>query len=225
MFKELKEYAKAVKEGEMEQGITVRNTSSSVKFSPENNYYKNRGKHMKIKDYIESHVHGVTVKVTGGEKILPEYGEEGYSRRPIVVRTFKNNGPYEYNEVMVDGIYMDEKDCAMLVYDNYIGFFIEGSKYITNGKVSRWEHFISRWLSDNNFADEYYYCEDNQIFKIDFDNDSCEMIVPDVAKEVIGIAETDISDIDSEYGVGLVILCRDKQILLGYDGYFVMETT
>ena len=28
----------------------------------------------------------------------------------------------------------------------------------------------------------------------------------------------DITDIDSEWGVGLVILCRDKQILLGYDG-------
>lgn len=221
MFKKLKEYAKAVKEGTVEQVITVRNSNSSVKLSPENNYHENYGKYMEIKNYIESHMHGVTVKVNGGEKITPEYGDEGYSRRPIVIRTFKNNEPYEYNEVKFDGIYMDEKDCAMRVYDNYIGFFIEGSKYITNGIVSLWEHFISRWISANNFTDEYYYCEDNQLFK--FNEAACEIIVADVAKEVIGVVEIDISDIDSQCDNGLVILCRDKQILLGYENYYVME--
>lgn len=221
MFKKLKEYAKAVKEGTVEQVITVRNSNSSVKLSPDNNYHENYGKYMEIKNYIESHMHGVTVKVNGGEKILPEYGDEGYSRRPIVIRTFKSNEPYEYNEVKFDGIYMDEKDCAMRVYDNYIGFFIEGSKYITNGKVSLWENFISRWISDNNFTDEYYYCEDNQLFKVN--EAACEIIVADVAKEVIGVVEIDISDIDSECDNGLVILCRDKQILLGYENYYVME--
>lgn len=220
MFKKLKEYAKAVKEGTVEQVITVRNSNSSVKLSPENNYHENYGKYMEIKNYIESHMHGVTVKVNGGEKIPPEYGDEGYSRRPIVIRTFKNNEPYEYNEVKFDGIYMDEKDCAMRVFDNYIGFFIEGSKYIINGKVSLWENFISRWICDNNFTDEYYYCEDNQLFK--FNEAACEIIVADVAKEVIGVVEIDISDIDSECDNGLVIFCRDKQILLGYENYYVM---
>ncbi len=217
MFKKLRKYVKNVDLGLIEQRVNVI-TESNEKFelSPENDYYEHHGKLMEIKDYIESHIHGITVKVSGGEKILDD--DLGYDRRSIVVRTVKNDEPSFYNEVAVNGLLMDERDCAMRVYDDYIGTFLKGGKSVKTGTISRWEQFIAKWLDDADFYDSGYYCEDNQLFRIKEDN--CESIISNVAVEVTGLAEVnkDSDDIDT---LSLVIICKDKQILLGYEGYYI----
>ena len=217
MFKKLRKYVKNVDCGLVEQKVNVITESNEdLKLSPDNNYYEQYGKLMEIKDYIESHVHGITVKVSGGEKILDD--DLGYDRRPIVVRTVKNDEPGFYNEVTVNGLLMDERDCAMRVYDDYIGSFLKGEKGIKTGRISRWEQFIAKWLDDADLYDSGYYCEDNQLFRIKEDN--CETIISDVSEDVIGLAEVnkDSDDIDT---LSLVIICKDKQILLGYEGYYI----
>lgn len=220
MFKKLREYVEKVDRGLIDQKINLVENDMDYKIHPDNSYYENHGKLMEIKDYIESHMHGITVHVSGGEKIHSD-GED-YNRRPIVIRTFKHNNPYTYNEVKIDGIFMDERDGAMRVYDNYIGFFIEGSKFIKTGTVSLWEHFISQWLDDNNFHEQGYYCSDNQLFKLS--DEGCELIIADVAKEVNGVSEIKIDSDDLESDMDLVVICHDKQVLIGYKDYYIMET-
>ncbi|WP_313184776.1 hypothetical protein [Lacrimispora sp.] len=217
MFKKLRKYVKNVDCGLIEQKVNVIvESNEDLKLSPDNNYYEQYGKLMEIKDYIETHVHGITVKVSGGEKVLSD--DLGYDRRPIVVRTVKNDEPSFYNEVAVNGLLMDERDCAMRVYDDYIGTFLKGGKSVKTGTISRWEQFIAKWLDDADFYDSGYYCEDNQLFRIKEDN--CESIISNVAVEVTGLAEVnkDSDDIDT---LSLVIICKDKQILLGYEGYYI----
>lgn len=257
MFEKLREYVEKVDGGLIDQKNSHVENDVDFKIHPDNNYYENHGKLMEIKDYIESHIHGITVQVSGGEKIYSKekihneaynqvssallelvFGKqrvaasetlhslndenECYNRRPIVIRTFKHNNPYTYNEVKIDGIFMDERDGAMRVYDNYIGFFIEGSKYIKAGTVSLWEHFISQWLDDNNFHEQGYYCSDNQLFKLS--DEGCELIIADVVKEVSGVSEIKIDSDDLEYDMDLVVICHDKQVLIGYKDYYIMET-
>lgn len=221
MFKKLREYVEKVNRGLIDQKVNNVESNLDFKIHPDNNYYENHGKLMEIKDYIESHVHGITVQVSGGEKILLDENE-CYNRRPIIIRTFKHNNPYTYNEVKIDGIFMDERDGAMRVYDNYIGFFIEGSNYIKTGTVSLWEHFILQWLDDNNFHEQGYYCSDNQLFKLS--DEGCELIIADVVKEVSGVSEIKIDSDDLEYDMDLVVICHDKQVLIGYKDYYIMET-
>lgn len=221
MLKKLREYVEKVNCGLINQEVNVVNVNTDYKLSPENNYFENHGKLMEIKDYIESHIHGITVQISGGEKILSD--EEGFcDRRPISIRTFKHNEPYVYSEVKIDGIFMDERDGAMRVYDRYISFFIESSEFIKTGTVSLWEDFIEKWLDNNNFREQGYYCSNNQLFKL-FD-DRCELIIADVAKDVIGAIEIKIDSDNLEYDMDLVILCHDKQVLIGYEKYYVMET-
>lgn len=220
MFRKLKEYAKSVDAGLVEQKVTYASSKPDYQLHPENNYYENYGKHMEIKDYIESHVHGIAVNVSGGEKVLAKE-PDSYKRRPIIIRTFKINDPYAYNEVKIDGIFMDERDCPMRVYDGYIGFFVEGSQYITTGTVSMWEQTIKKWMDDNFFSEFGYYCSDNQVFK--FSEDECEIIVPDITREVIGVSEIKIEPENMEYDSDFIILCRDKQILLRCENYYIME--
>ena len=217
MFKKLRKYVKNVDCGLVEQKVNVITESNEdLKLSPDNNYYEQYGKLMEIKDYIESHVHGITVKVSGGEKILDD--DLGYDRRPIVVRTVKNDEPSFYNEVTIKGVLLDERDCAMRVYDDYIGTFLKGGKSVKTGTISRWEQFIAKWLDDTDFFDSGYYCEDNQLFRIKDDN--CELIISDVTQEVIGLTEIykDPDDLDT---LSLIIICKDKQILLGYEDYYI----
>lgn len=221
MFKKLREYVEKVDCGLINQEVIEEKNSADYKLHPDNNYYENHGKLMEIKDYIESHVHGITVRVSGGEKVLSD--EPGcFNRRPITIRTFKHNEPYVYNEVKIDGVFMDERDGAMRVYDNYIGFFIEGSKFIKTGKISLWEHLITQWLDDNNFSEQGYYCHNNQIYK--FSDEKTELIIADIAKEVIGASEVKIDSNNLEYDMDLVILCHNKQVLIGYENYYIMET-
>lgn len=217
MFKKLRKYVKNVDLGLIEQRVNVITESNeNFKLSPDNDYYEHHGKLMEIKDYIESHVHGITVKVSGGEKILDD--DLGYDRRPIVVRTVKNDEPSFYNEVTINGILLDDRDCAMRVYDDYIGFFLKGGKSVKTGTISRWEQFIAKWLGDADFYDSGYYCEDNQLFRIK--EDTCELIISDVSEEVIGLTEVykDPDDIDA---MSLVVICKDKQILLGNEEYYI----
>lgn len=221
MFKKLREYVEKVDCGLIDQKISHVENDMGYKIHPDNSYYENHGKLMEIKDYIESHMHGVTVYVSGGQRIHSDE-DERYNRRPIIIRTFKNNEPYTYNEVKIDGVFMDEKDVAMRVYDNYIGFFIEGSKYIKTGTVSLWEHFIEQWLDDNNFHEQGFYCSDNQLFKLS--DEGCELIIADVVKEVSGVSEIKIDSDNLEYDMDLVVLCHDKQVLIGYKYYYIMET-
>jgi len=109
MFKKLRKYVKNVDCGLIEQKVNVIvESNEDLKLSPDNNYYEQYGKLMEIKDYIETHVHGITVKVSGGEKVLSD--DLGYDRRPIVVRTVKNDDPSFYNEVSIKGVLMDERD-------------------------------------------------------------------------------------------------------------------
>lgn len=221
MFKKLRKYVEKVNYGLLTAPkVNFVENVADYKLHPSNNYYENHGKLMEIKDYIESHMYGITVQVSGGEKIHSD--NEDYNRRPIVIRTFKHNDPYTYNKVKIDGIFMDERDGAMRVYDNYIGFFIEGSKFIETGTISLWESFITQWLDDNYFNEQGYYCSDNQLFK--FSDEGCELIIADVAKEVIGVVETKIDSVDLEYDMDLVIICHNKQILIGYEKYYVMKT-
>lgn len=221
MFKKLREYVEKVDRGLIDHEVSRVENDVDFKIHTDNNYYENHGKLMEIKDYIESHMYGITVHVSGGERIHSDE-DECYNRRPIVIRTFKHNNPYTYNEVKIDGIFMDERDGAMRVYDNYIGFFIEGSKYIKTGIISLWEHFISKWLDDNNFHEQGYYCSDNQFFKLS--DEGCELIIADVVKEVSGVSEIKIDSDDLEYDMDLVVICHDKQVLIGYKDYYIMET-
>lgn len=221
MFKKLRKYVKKVDSGLIDQKVNVVENDMDYKLHPDNDYYENHGKLMEIKDYIESHVHGITVQVSGGEKIFADE-EECYNRKPIIIRGFKHSEPYTYNEVKIDGIFMDERDGAIRVYDSYISFFIENSEFIKTGTVSLWEDFIEKWLNNNNFHEQGYYCSNNQLFKL-FD-DRCELIIADVAKDVIGATEIKIDSDNLEYDMDLVILCHDKQILIGYEKYYVMET-
>lgn len=217
MFKKLRKYVKNVDCGLVEQKVNVITESNEdFKLSPDNNYYEQYGKLMEIKDYIESHVHGITVKVSGGEKILDD--DLGYDRRPIVIRTVKNHEPSYYNEVSIKGVLMDERDCAMRVYDDYIGSFLKGGKSVKTGTISRWEQFIAKWLDDADFYDSGYYCEDNQLFRIKEDN--CESIISNVAEEVTGLAEVykDPDDLDT---LSLVVICNGKQVLLGWEEYYI----
>lgn len=219
MFKKLREYVAKVDSGVIDRKINFVENKTDYTLHPRNDYYENRGKLMEIKDYIESHMHGITVHVSGGEKVLSD--ENGcYNRRPIIIRTFKHSEQHTYNEVKIDGIFMDEKDGAMRVYDNYIGFFIEGSEFIKTGKVSLWEGFIEKWLDNNNFHEQGYYCSDNQLFK--FTDNRCELIIDNVETDVIGVSELDSDNL--EYDMDLVILCHDKWVLIGYENYYVMET-
>lgn len=220
MFKKLRKYVKSVDCGLVEQKVNVITESNAdFKLSPDNDYYEHHGKLMEIKDYIESHVHGIKVKVSGGEKILSDDFED-YDRRPIVIRTVKNGEPGFYNEVTINGILLDERDCAMRVYDDYIGSFLKGGKSVKTGTISRWEQFIAKWLDDADFSDSGYYCEDNQLFRIKEDN--CELIISNVAEEVTGLAEMnkDSDDIDT---MSLVIFCKDKQVLLGWERYYIYD--
>lgn len=219
MFKKLKEYVVKVDSGLIDQKVNIVENGTDYTLHPDNDYYENHGKLSEMKDYIESHMHGITVLVSGGEKILSDE-DECYNRRPIIIRTFKHSGPYTYNEVKIDGIFMDERDGAMRVYDKYIGFFIEGIEFIKTGTVSLWENFIEKWLDNNNFHEQGYYCSDNQLFK--FTDARCELIIADVETDVIGASELDSDNLD--YDMDLVILCHDKQVLIGYENYYVMET-
>lgn len=219
MFKKLRKYVKSVDLGLIEQKVNVITESNeNFKLSPDNDYYENHGIRMEIKDYIESHIHGITVKVSGGEKILDD--DLGYDRRPIIIRTISNAEPSFFNEVMVKGVLMDERDCAMRVYDEHVGTFLKGSKGTKTGTISRWEQFIAKWLDDADFSDSGYICEDNQLFR--FKEDNCELIISDVAEEVIGVSEMykDPDDIDT---MSLVIICKDKQILLGWEKYYIYD--
>lgn len=219
MFEKLRKYVGKVDSGLIDKKVSLVENNMDCKLHPDNDYYENHGKLMEIKDYIESHMHGITVKVSGGEKIHSD--EEGYNRRPIVIRTFKHNEPYTYNVVKIDGIFMDERDGAMKAYDNYIGFFIEGSKFIKTGTVSLWEGFIEKWLDYNNFHEQGYYCSDNQLFKLS--DGGCELIIADIAKDVVGASEIKLDSDNLEYDMDLVVLCRDKQVLISYKKYYVME--
>lgn len=221
MFKKLREYVAKVDSGVIEQKINIVENKTDYTLHPGNDYYENRGKLMEMKDYIESHMHGITVQVSGGEKILSDE-EECYSRRPIIIRSFKHNSPYTYNEVKINGVFMDERDCSMRVYDDYVDFFIKGSPSVKTGTVSLWEGFIERWLDNNNFHEQGYYCSDNQLFK--FTDDRCELIIADVEKDVIGAAEIKFDPDNLEYDMDLVVLCHDKRVLIGYENYYVMET-
>lgn len=219
MFESLREYVEKVNCGLINQEVNVENVNTDYKLSPENNYYENHGKLMEIKDYIESHMHGITVQISGGEKILSD--EEGFcNRRPINIRTFKHNEPYVYSEVKIDGVLLDERDGAMRVYDNYIGFFIEGSNHIKTGTVSLWEQFITQWLDDNNFHEQGYYCSDNQLFKLS--DESYELIIADIARDVIGASEVKMDADNLDYDMDLVVICHDKQVLISYENYHVM---
>ena len=219
MFKKLRKYVKNVDLGLIEQKVNVITESNeNFKLSPDNDYYEHHGKLMEIKDYIESHVHGITVKVSGGEKIVDD--DLGYDRRPIVIRTIRNGEPSFYNEVTVNGLLMDERDCAMRVYDEHIGTFLKGSKGFKTGTISRWEQFVAKWLDDADFYDSGYYCEDNQLFRIK--EDHYELIISDVSEEVTGLAEVykDPDDLDT---LSLIIICKDKQILLGWERYYIYD--
>lgn len=221
MFEKLRKYVEKVDSGLIDQKVYLVKNDVDCKLHPGNDYYENHGKLMEIKDYIESHMHGITVQVSGGEKILSNE-EECYSRRPIIIRASKHNDPYTYNEVKIDGIFMDERDGAIRVYDNYIGFFIEGSKFIKNGTISLWEYFIAQWLDNNNFQEQGYYCSDNQLIKLS--DEGCELIIADVEKDVIGVSEIKLDSENLEYDMDLVVLCHSKQVLIGYKDYYIMET-
>lgn len=219
MFKKLRKYVKNVDCGLIEQKVNVITESNEdFALSPDNNFYEQYGKLMEIKDYIESHVHGITVKVSGGEKILSDDFED-YDRRSIVIRTIKNDEPDLYNEITIKGVLMDERDCAMRVYDDYIGSFVKGGKMVKTGTISRWEQFIAKWLNDADFYDSGYYCEDNQLFRIKEDN--CELIISNVSEEVIGASEIYKNPDDLEKC--LAVICKDKQILLDPDNYYTFS--
>lgn len=219
MFKKLKKYVEKVDSGLIDQKVNIVENATDYTLHPGNDFYENHGKLMEIKDYIESHIHGITVQVSGGEKILSDE-EEGYNRRPIIIRSIKHSDPYTYNEVKIDGIFMDERDGAMRVYDNYIGFFSEGSSFIKTGTISLWEGFIEKWLDNNNFHEQGYYCSNNQLFKLT--DNRYELIIDDVETDVIGACEL-VTD-NLEYDFDLVVICHDKQVLIGYENYYVMET-
>lgn len=216
MFRKLKEYAQKVDKGLMTQEIKAE-PYTSMTLSPENNTLENLVKYTEIKDYIKSHIQGITVYVTGGQKILSKK-EHGVERNPIIIRTFKSCNPYEYSEIEIDGIYMDEKNCVSMIYDDYIGFFINNSQQIQIGRLSEWEHFIDQWLSNNYFYESGYLCEGNQVFKINEEKECYEIIISDIAQEVTGVVINSIGD-----ELALIIICNDKQILIEYDNYYTLK--
>lgn len=221
MFEELMDYAEKVDSGEIIQGAVKKPYPVSM-ISPENNYMDNQEKRTEIKNYIESRIQGITVEVTGGEKLIRGQSDEySLKRRPLKVRTFKNNEPYDYNEMEFYGC-LDERNYASLVYDNYLDFLIS-NKHIKTGRISKWEHIISEWINDNCYYEFGYYCDDNQLYRISEDENCYEIIIQDIEREAEGMAETSIQG-ESGAEDALVIICADKQVLLGYDRYYIMET-
>lgn len=220
MFKKLLDYVAKVDAGLIVQEPNIQNIDMNV--CPDHDYCEYQDKLIEIKDYIESHVHGVTVHVSGGEKFITNNKEE-YNRTPIIIRTFKNNELSDYNEVVIDSIYLDKKNCASSFYNDYIRFFIEGYRCIKTGTVSLWEQFIAKWIKNNHFNDiGYYYCENNQVYWFSQETLNREIIISDIEKEVLGITEMSL-DPDDEFIDSLVIVCRNKQILLSYENYYILE--
>lgn len=72
MFEKLREYMEKVDCGLINSKVNHVENDMDYKIHPDNNYCQNHGKLMEIKDYIESHMHGITVHVSGGEKIYSE---------------------------------------------------------------------------------------------------------------------------------------------------------
>lgn len=218
MFEKLMGYVKRVDDGDIVQKVDKKPYGENL-LSPDNDYFDNQRKRLEIKNYIESRIHGITVEVTGGEKLIPK--EDKATRNPIKIRTFKNNEPYSYNEMLIYGC-LEEINYADMVYNQYLENFIN-NKNMKTGKISTWEHIIAEWMEENYYPECGYCCDNNSLYKMNDKEQCTETIIADIEAEVEGIVVTNYNWYE-EIEEALVIICAEKQVLIAYQEYYIMET-
>lgn len=129
----------AVDAGELSQKVDVQNTHSFVV----EDYYERRKRLEDIKDYMESRIQGITVKVSGGYNKPDENEPDGMKYDSIIITTYKNDDKQSFNRIKMDGFYMAEPNTARLVYDTYLDFIVSGNEHIEHGTITFWESAIA----------------------------------------------------------------------------------
>lgn len=180
-------------------------------------FFERMAKLTQIKEYIESRIQGITVEVSGGYTVKVDEEHDYLKYKEIEVKTFKNNDRCTYSLMKFDGFYMGERNTATLVYENYLQNMIEQSNAIENYTISIWENIINNLMHVMYLFDCDYRVENNEVFLIT--DGGTELIIEDIAKEVIGALSIKIND--NEEADSLIIICNNKNVLITEDGYYV----
>lgn len=199
-----------------------REESKSVNIDHNERYERNL-KYSKIKGYIEDHMSGIIVTVSGGKHIdeSASYLEDGslldISHTPLIITTQQIGEKNCLSQVTLKGCILHERDYISRIYDEYIRFLLLGNT-VKNIHVSNEEIFLSDLLGDTCLSECGFYTVNNQL-KL-FKDDKVYTIIKDIVTNVQGVIKVVLPN---ERDESIIVVCVDKTILLT-DCEFYIDT-
>ena len=173
-----------------------------------------RERYMNIKDYIESHMQGIEVFVSGGE-VTYIHPENFYKKeKPVVITTYRTGVKNTYTNVtLAASIYDDNYESK--IYDSYIHSLLDND-CVVQKFVSNIEIFLEDTLYETCFTECGFNVHDNKLLL--FKNEKVYTVIEDIAKDVQGIVQVFLPD---DRDCSLLIVCDNRDILLSDDNFYI----
>lgn len=207
----LVELKKEVNNGLKSQKVDVQVTKSYIV----EDYCKRSRKLSMAKDYIESHIKGLTVFVTGGGIKKHNVDTDYTEYNPIVITTFKTNDKNHFSKIILDGYMLQEDNYASMIYDSYTDFLVTGGK-IEEGHVSTMEICLTDLLYETCLCESGFTSDYNQLML--FKDEKAYTIIEDITTDVQGVIKLNLPD---ELDESIIVICNDRIILLSDDCFYI----
>lgn len=161
-----------------------------------------------IKNYIETHMQGIEVFVSGGEVTYPN------KENPIVIRTYRTGVKETYTKVtLAANIYTNNYESK--IYESYVRSLLDND-CVTQKFISYMEIFLGDMLDETCYTECGFTVYDNMLLL--FKDEKVYTIVEDIAKEVQGVVQVALpGDRDNS----ILIVCGNRDILLSDDKFYI----
>ncbi|MDF2820207.1 MAG: hypothetical protein K0R15_648 [Clostridiales bacterium] len=198
--------------GKVLQKVDVQNVQSFVV----ENYSERRKKLEDIKDCLENNIQGIVVEVSGGYNKPDDNEPDGMKYDPIIITTHKIDDKRFFSRIKMDGFYMEEPNTARLVYNTYLDFIVSGNEHIERGIISFWNSVITDALNETCLSECGFTVSSNSLCQ--FIDGQMFTIIENIDKEVEGAITIFLPN---EEEPSLVIVCKDRTILLSDDNFYI----